>query len=253
VKEHKDVSNDWMLNMTDTLSQVSILDALLARKFDGVLPCRELLKYGDFGIGTYDRMDGEMMLVNGTFYQAKGDGKVYHPDLDNRTPFASVCRFQPQKTWALSESSDVDAMKREIDEKVPNQNIFVAVRVEGAFSYMKTHALQIQSRPYPPTADVVKGCVQSQARDVSGTIIGFRSPPYVRGIGDPGYHLHFLSEDRMRGGHVLAFDMVKGECAIDICSNYHVMLPEEGAALAGVDLGKDLVKEFHDALASGHQ
>ena len=144
-------------------------------------------------------------------------------------------------------------MKREIDEKVPNQNIFVAVRVEGAFSYMKTHALQIQSRPYPPTADVVKGCVQSQARDVSGTIIGFRSPPYVRGIGDPGYHLHFLSEDRMRGGHVLAFDMVKGECAIDICSNYHVMLPEEGAALAGVDLGKDLVKEFHDALASGHQ
>ena len=78
MKGHKDVSNDWMLNMTDTLSQVSILDALLARRFDGVLPCRELLKYGDFGIGTYDRMDGEMMLVNGTFYQARGDGKVYH-------------------------------------------------------------------------------------------------------------------------------------------------------------------------------
>ncbi|MCP4365970.1 MAG: acetolactate decarboxylase [Planctomycetes bacterium] len=246
------MNNDWMHNITDTVAQVSILDALLARKFDGCLPCRELLKYGDFGIGTYDRMDGEMVLVDGTFYQAKGDGKVYEPDLDNRTPFASVCRFQPEKTWTLSKSINVEAMKKEIDKNVPNQNVFVAVRVEGSFSYMKTHALQIQSKPYPSTAEVVKACVQSETKDISGTIVGFRSPPYVRGIGDPGYHLHFLSDDKTQGGHVLAFDMVKGDCAIDQCSNYHVILPENGAALADVDLSGDLVKEFHEELASGH-
>jgi acetolactate decarboxylase len=241
-------------HMTDSVTQVSILDALLARKarkFDGCLPCRELLKYGDIGIGTYDRMDGEMIVVDGCLYQAKADGKVYAPDPDNRTPFATVCRFDPDQTWTLSDSINLEAMKKMIDEKASNQNVFVAIRVEGSFSYMKTHALQIQSKPYPPTAEVVKACVQREMKDVSGTIVGFRSPPYVRGIGDPGYHLHFLSNDKTQGGHVLAFEMDRGDCAIDICSNFHVILPEDGAALAGIDLSKDLVKEFHEALSGG--
>ncbi|MFC1511598.1 acetolactate decarboxylase [Candidatus Latescibacterota bacterium] len=246
-----DMENDWMRIMKDTVIQVSILDALLARKFDGCLPCRELLKYGDLGIGTYDRMDGEMIVVDANLYQAKADGKVYTPDPDNRTPFATVCRFDPDQTWTLSESTNLEAMKKEIDEKVSNQNVHCAIRVEGYFSYMKTHSLQIQSKPFPPTVEVVKGCVQREMKDVSGMIVGFRSPPYVRGIGDPGYHLHFISDERTQGGHVLAFVMDRGTCAVDICSNHLVILPEDGAALADIDLSKDLVKEFHDALSGG--
>ena len=234
--------------MTDTVVQVSILDALLARQFDGCMPCRELLKYGDFGIGTYNRMDGEMILLDGNFYQARGDGKVYSPDLDNRTPFASVCRFQPDRTWQFSEPVNLEGMKEAIDKKALNRNVFVAIRVDGSFSYMKTHALQIQSKPYPPTAEVVKACVQREMENVSGTIIGFRSPPYVRGIGDPGYHLHFLSDDKTQGGHVLEFTMDRGECSVDICSNFHIILPEDGAALADIDLSGDLVTEFHEEL-----
>lgn len=242
------MENDWMSRMTDTVAQVSLLDALLARKFDGCLPCSELLKYGDFGIGTYDRMDGEMIVLDGTLYQAKADGKVYSPDPKNRTPFATICRFRPDRTWTLRASANLETVKKEIDEKVPTQNVFCAVRVQGAFSYLKTHALQIQNKPYPPTAAVVKACVRREMKNVMGTIVGFRSPPYVRGIGDPGYHLHFLSDDKTAGGHVLAFDMERGECAVDILSNHLVILPEEGAALADVDLSLDLVKEFEEAL-----
>lgn len=242
------MKNDWMRDMTDTVVQVSLLDALLARKFDGYLPCRELLKYGDFGIGTYDQMDGEMIIVDGTLYQAGADGQVASPDPDNRTPFASVCRFQPDRTWTLTESIDLDALKKEIDDNASNQNVFVAVRVQGTFSYMKTHALQKQSKPYPLTAEVVKTCVQHEMHQISGTIVGFRSPPYIRGIGDPGYHLHFLSDDKMQGGHVLAFTIDQGECSVDICSNFHIILPEDGAALADIDLSRDLVTEFHEEL-----
>ena len=235
--------------MTDTVTQVSILDALLAGQFDGCLPCSELLAYGDLGIGTYDGMDGEMIVVDGSLYQARADGKVYTPDPDNRTPFATVCRFRPDQTWPVTEPTHLEAMKQMIDERALNQNVFCAVRLTGSFSSMTTHALQRQSKPYPPTADVVKACVQRDIQDVSGTIVGFRSPPYVRGIGDPGYHLHFLSDDRAQGGHVLAFVMNRGACAIDICSNLFLILPEQGASLDGMDLGKDLVKEFEDALA----
>jgi acetolactate decarboxylase len=234
--------------MTNTVTQVSILDALLASKFDGCLSCRELLKHGDFGIGTFDRMDGEMIIVDGGLYQGKTDGKVYTPDPAISTPFATVCHFRPDQEWTISESINIETLKKIIDEKASNQNVFCAIRVEGFFSYVKTHALPIQSKPYRPVAEVVKSCPQFEMKDVSGTIVGFRSPPYVRGINDPGYHLHFLSDGKTQGGHLLAFVMDRGTCAIDICSNHFVMLPEDGAALADVDLSKDLVKEFEESL-----
>jgi acetolactate decarboxylase len=240
------MNNHWM---ADTVTQVSILDALFARRFDGYLPCRELLEHGDLGIGVFDRMDGELVLVDGTIYQVKADGKVYTPEAETRTPYAAVCHFRPDATWTLGAPIDLEAAKKVIDEKAQNQNVFCAIRLEGSFSYMKTHALRMQSKPYPPTAEVVKACPQFEMKDVAGTMVGFRAPPYLKGISDPGYHLHFVSEDKTQGGHVREFVMDRGTCAIDICSNHFVMLPEAGAALAGVDLSKDLVKEFEEGLS----
>jgi acetolactate decarboxylase len=182
--------------ITDTITQVSILDALFASRFDGCLSCGELLTHGDLGHGTFDQMEGELVMVDGSIYQVRADGRVYTPDLDNRTPFATVCRFHPDQTWTLSDPIDLEALEKVIDEKAANPNVFCAVRVEGSFSYMKTHALQRQSKPYPPTAEVVRGCVQFEMKDVSGTIVGFRGPPYVRGINDTGYHLHFCRTTR---------------------------------------------------------
>jgi alpha-acetolactate decarboxylase len=235
---------------TDTVTQVSILNALLASRFDGCLPCRKLLEYGDLGIGTFDRMEGEMVMVDGTIYQVKADGRVYTPDLDNRTPFATVCRFQPEETWTIDAPVNLEALEAMINEKAANPNVFLAVRAEGSFSFMRTHALQMQSKPYPPTADVVRACVRFEMHDVSGVIVGFRGPPYVRGINDTGYHLHFLTDDKTQGGHILEFTMERGTCAINLCSKHLVILPEDGAALAGVDMNRDLVGEFHTALSA---
>jgi acetolactate decarboxylase len=238
--------------MTDTVTQVSIVSALFARVFDGCLPCGELLEYGDLGTGTFDRMDGEMIILDGTLYQVRADGKVYSPDPANRTPFATVCRFRPDQTWTIDEQTDLQTLGKLIDEKAPNQNVFCGIRVQGSFSSMNTHCLPIQSKPYPPTADVVRSCPQFEMRNVSGTIVGFRCPPYVRGINDPGYHLHFLSEDKTQGGHIRSFVMDRGVCAVDICSNHVVILPENGASLAGIDLSGDLTTAFHDELSHTH-
>lgn len=243
------MENESTHSMTDTVTQVSVLSALFASQFDGHLPCRELLKYGDLGIGTFDRMEGEMIVLDGSIYQGKADGKVYAPDPDNRIPFATVCRFRPDQSWKVSEPVDREALERMIDEKASNQNVFCAIRVDGTFSYVQTHALQIQSKPYPPTSEVLKSVVHSEMQDVPGTIVGFRCPPFVKGINDPGYHLHFLSDDKTQGGHLLSFVMDRGTCAIDICSNHFVILPDDGASLAGIDLSKDLVKEFKEALS----
>ena len=187
---------------THTVTQVSILNALLARRFDGLVPCGDLLRHGDFGIGTYDRMDGEMILVDGTFYQGRAGGEIHTPDPATLTPFATVCRFVADQSWDLTGPLDYAGLDASIDAHATNHNAYLAIRVEGTFPLMRIHALVEQHEPYPPTAEVVKGCVRTELTDVRGTIVGFRGVPWVRGINDTSYHRHFITEDRTRGGRV---------------------------------------------------
>jgi acetolactate decarboxylase len=232
-----------------TVTQISTLNALLARRFDGLMPSRELAEHGDLGIGTFDQMDGELIMVDGVVYQGMPGGQVHAADPENRVPFSTVCRFEADETWTLEGPVNYEALDKSIDGRATNPNVFIAIRVDGTFSHMKIHALQKQSKPYPPTAEVVKGCVQAEARNVAGTIVGFRGVPWVRGINDVGYHLHFLSADRKWGGHVLEFTMDQGTCAISACFNHVILLPDNGAVLDGIDMNHDLVGEFHEALS----
>ena len=232
-----------------TVTQISTLSALLARRFDGLFANKDLGLHGDMGIGTFDQMDGELIMVDGVVYQGMPGGDVHAPDPENRVPFATVCRFAPDVTWAVDGPANYAALEKSIDQKATNPNVYCAIRVDGKFSHIKTHALQKQSKPYPPTAEVVKGCVHSEMRNISGTIVGFRGVPWVKGINDTGYHLHFLTDDRTRGGHLLDFTMETGTCAISACTNHTIVLPENGEVLNGIDMTRDLVGEFQEALS----
>jgi acetolactate decarboxylase len=232
-----------------TVTQISTLNALLARRFDGLMPCGDLAAHGDLGIGTFDQMDGELIMVDGVVYKGMPGGQVHVADPADRVPFSTVCRFEADMTWPLEGPADYGALDQSIDARATNPNVFIAIRVDGIFSHMKTHALQKQRKPYPPTAEVVKGCVHADTRDVAGTIVGFRGVPWVRGINDVGYHLHFLSADTTWGGHVLEFTMSEGTCAISTCSTHVILLPDNGAVLDGIDMTRDLVSEFHAALS----
>jgi acetolactate decarboxylase len=236
--------------MTNTVTQISILNALLTRRFDGLVSCRELTAHGDLGIGTFDRMDGELILIDGTVYHGKPGGAVHPADPDTTVPFATLCHFAAEQTWTLEGPVDYAGLGEAVDARARNRNVVCAIRVDGLFAAVRTHALQEQTKPYPPTADVVKGCVRTEFQDLEGTIVGFRGAPHLRGLNDTGYHLHFISQDRSRGGHVLDFSLHSGRCAIGRCPRHTVILPEEGDFLDGIDMTGDLVGAFEDALAA---
>ena len=70
-------STIWLYGQPkDQLTQVSTIDALLAGAYDGVMNTSEFKNYGNFGLGTFDKLDGEMIVLNGDVYQARYDGKV---------------------------------------------------------------------------------------------------------------------------------------------------------------------------------
>jgi len=229
----------------DTVFQVSTIDALLAGVFEGDTSYRKMLEHGDFGIGTFDRLNGEMVLLDGNLYQVKADGRVYRPALSGKTPFATVCRFDADQRFSVVPGSDYDAIEYLVDQHAPNRNLFCAVRINGDFRTEKTRSVPGRHKPYPPLRKVTRNQPEFHMTDISGTIVGFRCPAYVKGINVPGYHLHFISDDRTCGGHLLSFEMVQGTCEIDVLNQYYLTLPAGTGAFADTDLSKDRSAELH--------
>lgn len=228
----------------DTITQTSTIDALLAGQYDGILPCSELLKHGNFGIGTFDRLDGEMIILDGTVYQVRSDGRVYTPARSLLSPFAAVCNFKPDTSLAITNTLTFQDVEAWLNREQPNTNSFCAIRIDGTFAKVRTRSVPAQSKPYPPLAEVSKTQPEFQMQDIEGTIIGFRCPPFVKGINVPGYHLHFLSRDRTRGGHVLAMELTRGTCTVDRCHQFLLILPPDDTTLQGLDLSRDRSHEL---------
>ena len=227
----------------DVLFQTSTIDALLVGVYDGDLTFKELEKFGDLGLGTFNGLDGEMIAVDGDFYQIKVDGVAYPVAGDTKTPFSVVTFFDPDETFVLDKTVNYEQLKSTLDGVIPTENIFYAVKIDGVFNYIKTRSVPGQKKPYPPLVDVVKHQAIFEFHNVKGTIVGFRTPGYVKGINVPGYHLHFITADRTAGGHLLNCEMQGVNIALDYTSRFYVMLPQD-KEFAGADLIKERHKEL---------
>jgi acetolactate decarboxylase len=230
----------------DTVTQTSTIDALLAGVYDGEMTCGRLLSHGDFGIGTFDRLDGEMVVLEGKVYQIKADGKVYQPPESMKTPFAAISEFHPDEMVTPKPGTDYAGLREMIDNEIENHHLFYGIRIDGHFKYMHTRSVPAQNKPYRPLAEVTKNQPEFKMTDISGTIVGFRCPSYVKGINVPGFHLHFLSKDKTSGGHILGFEISQAKVEIDTCSNFLLVMPKYNPDIAGLDLEQDRSRELEE-------
>jgi acetolactate decarboxylase len=205
--------------------QYSTIDALLAGAYDGDLSVNQLKSHGDFGIGTYNRIDGEMILVDGAAYKAKSDGTVVLAGENEKTPFAIATSFSPNYTRTITATTSLKELEEQLDSQLPNKNLFYAVRVEGQFKQVTTRAISPQNKPYKPLAEVSKTQSVFNFTDTSGILVAFRSPAFSKGINVPGWHYHYLSNDKKSGGHVLGLTLANGVVKIMPLSNIQVKIP----------------------------
>ncbi|THB66440.1 MAG: acetolactate decarboxylase [Desulfovibrio sp.] len=212
----------------EVLYQVSTLQALLDGLYDGQMTFQELAVHGDMGLGTFDKLDGEMVAIGGKFYQVRIDGSVHEADPDMTTPFAQVTPFYPDIVVDISGVEGLDALKARIDAALPSRNQFYAIIMTGEFGSMKTRSVPPQERPYPVLTEVVKDQAVFEFSDVSGVVVGFYSPDYAQSVGVPGYHLHFLTDDRSAGGHILDLAVTDATLELDATPTMTVTVPETG-------------------------
>ena len=208
----------------DVLFQISTIGALLEGVYDGETTYEKLKRHGDFGIGTFNGLDGEMIGLEGKFYQIKTDGIAYLVDDSMKTPFATVTFFESDKSALLEKIENYDQLKQYLDKLLPTKNIFYAIKIEGVFKYIKTRSVPGQNKPYPLLVEVVKNQSIFELHNVKGTIAGFWCPSYVEGVNVPGYHLHFITEDRKAGGHLLDCRLQNARLDIDYTSEFYMAL-----------------------------
>jgi len=195
------------------LFQHSTIGALMAGMFEGTYEINELLKQGNLRIGTLHGLDGELVIIDGIPYQVTIDGTVREVDRSEKTPYAAVVDFEKEATLDIDNLYSSEQLQEKLWESFSSKNTFQAIKVTGTFKDMHCRSVEKQEAPYPRLAEVAEDQTEFKRETVAGTLVGFYTPEIFGTVSVPGFHLHFLSDERDFGGHVLDFSLTQGTVA----------------------------------------
>lgn len=230
----------------EVINQVSLLQGLTLGDYSGSVSISQFKELGDIGIGTFDALNGELIMLDGTVYRAAFDGSIEEVSDEETIPFGNTTFFDEDQTFELNRVDSVYTLKKELDKKVKElgNNRFYMIKIDGTFSKMGVRSELPQSEPYKPLAKVLE---TDQAffdyKDIKGTVVGLYCPDYMSDINAVGWHFHFISEDRSSGGHVLDLSADTLNVIMDRTDRFSMSVPDN-AAFNDYDLTVDQSKDI---------
>jgi acetolactate decarboxylase len=227
-----------------TLFQVSTSGALVEGISQGVVTVGELKRHGDLGLGTFADLDGEMVVVDGRFWRVPGSGAVREAADSDLAPFAVVTSFRPERSIELASPVSIDDLLRQLDRLRISNNLFFAVRIDGRFSHVHTRA--VCKKTGASLVDAAVNQAEFEFRGIAATIVGFWTPEYARTVNIAGWHLHFITEDRLGEGHALGIEGTALRAQVQHLDDFRMAIPESPEFLKA-DLTRDPSKALDKA------
>ena len=230
----------------DVMYQVSLLQGLLNGDYCGSITVEELKQHGDIGIGTFDGLNGELIMLDGETYRAAGDGSVEAVSDNVTVPFSVVTFMDADKTENLKEISSCDALHNELDRIVDGRgkNQFYMIRIDGLFREINVRSVYAQEGTYRRLTEVMEhDQTFFDYENLEGTIVGLYCPPYMSYLNAVGWHLHFVSKDKTKGGHVLGLNIADAVLTWDDTAGFQMILPQN-ETFSGYDLTADQSKDI---------
>lgn len=213
-----------------TLFQVSTSTALVQGIYNGCMTVSEIKKHGDFGLGTFDELDGEGIMLNGEVWQAKSDGSLALAADDALAPFWTTTSFTPQSESVLKNVTNWEDLCRHIDGLRKSSNIFTSICISGIFKHIQ-YRVACKSEQGVDLVSATNAQAVFDVSDCKGTLVGFWTPAYAKTLNVPGYHLHLLSDDRKFGGHVLEITATDLQVTLAEETDFKIALPESAEFL----------------------
>ena len=213
--------------------QVSTLQALALGYSRSVVKVAELMQHGDIGLGTFEDVNGEMIVVDGHCYQADDTGTICEPAGTTGVPFSAVTFFSEDRRCELAEIDSIDKLKQFLDLRIEEEfglNSMHIVRIDGSFKKVSARS----GAGYHGHHVTLKESLSKTQKnfcfeEVCGTLVCVYFPDYMDGINAAGWHLHFISEDRKLGGHVFDVSLHHGTACFDKITEIEIKLPYEPA------------------------
>lgn len=235
---------DLVPEKENTVYLSSPVNALVSGLYEENVSFTTVRKMGDFGLGTFDDLDGEMIMLDGRIFQIAADGHVTQVDPQARTPFAMVTFFKPTIHEEIQGELSHAEFAARINQLLPSFNLFYAIRIEGTFSHITARSVPKQAN-YHPFVDVAHQQSIFEFDQPEGTLAGFYTPEFMSSLSVPGLHLHFLSSDRQRGGHVLQCRPKQARISIQVIHKLELSLPLTVDYLHS-DLRRDVNRDLNE-------
>lgn len=227
---------------TETIYQVALLQSLTQGYYDGIINVSDLKTHGDIGIGTFEGVNGEMIVLDGKVYQALSDGSVQEAADTETVPFSNVTFFDSDVTVDMTEIENMAAFKSALDKTVSEKgkNMFYMIKVNGTFEKMLVRSELKQEKPYK-TLDKALETDQREFNyeNIAGTVVGLYCPDYMSGLNAAGWHFHFISDDKTKGGHILELSFKKAKAELDITPSFDLAL-SDNADFQSMELAKNV-------------
>ncbi len=199
----------------DLTTQAGIFSVLETGSYDRITTVDEMNSKGDLGVGGFEKMDGELIQINGTIYQVTSDGVVHTPSGDTGVTFMNTVKFNPELTHEFNHTENLTELEDELEQSFPSRDCIYAIRIDGFFPEMSVRSIPVQQKPYPPLSSVIANQSVFNLTSSTGTISGFWFPAWMQGVNYAGYHLHYITADRTSGGHILGCTIENGTAMMD--------------------------------------
>jgi acetolactate decarboxylase len=124
--------------------------------YEPVITVGQARAHGNFGVGQYAELDGELTAVDGVFFHARSDGSVKVATDDDQLCFAQLCFFDPTIEEQITGPQDESAFQSFFQSKMLFPNDFWAFHITGRFTEIVPTAPPALTKPYPPFAEAVR-------------------------------------------------------------------------------------------------
>lgn len=232
---------------TDDMYQVSLLQSFMHGEYDGVVSVDDLKSHGDTGLGTFNGIDGEMIMLDGVVYKARADGSIQAITSAESIPFATVTFFNVDNEVKNIHADNFDDLTGQLSNQVNKygKNEIYVAKLQGKFDKINVRSVEKQSKPYKEFTEVASTDQRFfNYTNQSGTIVAVYFPDYMSNLNMAGWHLHFLSDDKTKGGHVLDVKVSNANVGFDKMSGFEMILPDSDT-FNNINLTENMTSKIH--------
>ncbi len=233
----------------ESIAQVALLQSLAQGYFGGTVTAGQLRTLGDTGIGTFEGLNGEMIVLDGKVYQALGDGRVIVAPDKTIIPYATVTFFDKDIAVKLESIKDKAAFEKILNDAVQQHgvNSFYMVKMHAQFDSVLFRSEYGSQEPYPTLVEALKGKqTEFTEKKINGTLVGLYCPSYMGELNSVGWHFHFLSDDKKKGGHILELSLKGATAYLDQTDKFTMILHDD-KKFHELNLAKDMKEDIRSA------